>query len=50
MYRKEFGLSYWEFLAEPLSVYLDNMSVMSARSEIERAELKRMKRQARFNK
>ena len=46
-YRKEFGLSYEEYLNEPLESYINNTKIMSILSDIRKAELRNLKRQAR---
>jgi hypothetical protein len=46
-YRKEFGLSYEEFLKEPWEVYLTNMEIMSIRADIERSYIRKMEREAK---
>lgn len=39
-YRKEMGLSYDEFMDEPLEVFLLNIDIMSAIAEIENEKIK----------
>ena len=46
-YRKEFGLSQKQLEEEPLEVYYHNQDIMSAMSEIERSEQKKMERQSK---
>jgi hypothetical protein len=37
-YRREFGLTHEEFLREPLDVLVANMTIMSERNKIEKAQ------------
>ena len=43
-YRKEFGLSYFDFIKEPLEEYLRNKEIMGIISEIQRSNQKRAER------
>lgn len=43
-YRKEFSLSFKEFIEEPLDVYLINGEIMSIISDIQRRQQKKLER------
>lgn len=43
-YRKEFGLSYGDFLKEPLEFYLVNKEIMAIIAEINRANIRKAER------
>ena len=45
-YRKEFGLTYQEYLDEPVDIYTANTTIMSIRNELEEAERRRAKRKS----
>jgi len=45
-YREKYGLSYAEFLAEPIAVYLKNMEILGVEAELHRAEQRRLQRQS----
>jgi hypothetical protein len=46
-YRKEFGLSYFDFINEPIEEYLRNKEIMGIISERQRAEQRRLERSAK---
>ena len=46
-YRKEFGLSYSDFIKEPVDEYLRNKEIMGIMSDIQRATQKRMERESK---
>jgi hypothetical protein len=46
-YRKEFGLSYRDFVEEPLEEFFINNEVMSAIADLQARERKRLERNSR---
>jgi len=46
-YRKTFGLSYDEFLEEPIDDYHANSTIMSVINELENKKNKKLERQAK---
>lgn len=46
-YRKEFGLSYTDFIKEPLEEYLRNKEIMGIINDIQRTVQKRAERTSR---
>ncbi len=47
-YRKQFRLSYQEFLKEDFDVYSHNLQIMAVQADIDRAILRKSERQAKI--
>lgn len=47
VYRKEFGLSYKDFLGEPYDAYQNNQLILEAIGDINRVQQKKLERSAR---